>query len=340
LETDPPAARVRIVMRTHDRPTLLARALDDLLAQSYRGWDLIVLNHRGDRAALDAVLQDRAQGFPHHWAVVDTDHPIGRDAIIGLGLDDSNAEYIAIHDDDDTWAADFLRSTVAWLDQHPDQVAVAVPTDIVKERIDEDGIVVLDQQSIRPPFGRISLFDLILAAHIPPIGLLYRRAAIEAIGGFDDSLSVLGDWDVMLRLAGSGPIGYLEGETLAFWRQRPLSEGALANSVIGDLDLHRQTDRELRDRALREYVERNGIGGLLFVARYVDEQFAASRHDSWARAREIESHLSTRIDEQSAQMEARIIRYIEHYAVIPSLRRAARRIFPFGRRPRGAQPAE
>jgi len=56
--------------------------------------------------------------------------------------------------------------------------------------------------------------------------------------------------------------------------------------------------------------------------------------------REIESHLSTRIDEQSAQMEARIIRYIEHYAVIPSLRRAARRIFPFGRRPRGAQPAE
>lgn len=340
METDPPAARVRIVMRTHDRPALLARALDDLLAQSYRGWGLIILNHRGDREVLDSVLQERAQGFPHDWTVVDTDHPIGRDAIIGLGVVDSDAEFIAVHDDDDTWAPDFLGSTVAWLDQHPDQVAVAVHTDIVQERIDEDGIVELERQSIRPPFGRISLFDLILSAHIPPIGLLYRRSAIEAVGGFDDSLSVLGDWDVMLRLAGNGPIGYLDGETLAFWRQRPLSEGALANSVIGDLDMHRQTDRELRDRALREYVDRNGIGGLLFVARYVDEHFAASRHDSWSRAREIEEHLSTRIDEQSAQMEATIIRYIQHYAVIPSLRRAARRIFSFGRRPRGAQPVE
>jgi len=340
LETDPSDARVRIVMRTHDRPVLLARALDDLLAQSYRGWELIILNHRGDRAALDSVVSRRADRFPHDWRVVDTDHPIGRDAIIGLGVADSQVEFTAIHDDDDTWAPEFLSRTVAWLDLHPEQVAVAVPTDIVEERIDDDGIVVLDQQSIRPPFQRISLFDLILAAHIPPIGLLYRRAAVEAVGGFDDSLSVLGDWDLMLRLAGSGPIGYLDGETLAYWRQRPLSEGALANSVIGDLDLHRQTDRELRDRALREYVERNGIGGLLFVARYMDEQFAASRHDAWSRAREIESHLSERIDEHAAQLEATIIRYTYYYGLIPSLRRAARRVLPFRRRRSGTQTAE
>lgn len=340
METDPPAARVRIVVRTHDRPALLARALDDLLAQSYRGWDLIVLNHRGDRGVLDPIIAARAHGFPHEWSVLDSDHPIGRDAIIGLGVAGSDAEFIAIHDDDDTWGPGFLTETVAWLDEHPDHVAVAVPTDIVEERIDADGIVVLHQESIRPPFARISLFDLILSAHVPPIGLLYRRTAVEAVGGFDETLSVLGDWDLMLRLAGSGTIGYLEGDTLAFWRQRPQSEGALANSVIGDLDLHRRTDRELRDRALREYVERNGIGGLLFVARYMDEQFAAARHDAWTQARQVETHLAKRIDEQSAQLEATIVRYIHHYAVIPSLRRAARRIVPFRRRPNGTQPAE
>ena len=340
METDPPAARVRIVMRTHDRPALLARALDDVLAQSYRGWELVVLNHRGDRTVLDSVIGRRAERFPHDWRVVDTDHPIGRDAIIGLGVADSQVEFTAIHDDDDTWAPDFLSRTVAWLDAHPDQLAVAVTTDIVKERIDDDGIVVLDEQAIRPPFARISLFDLIHAAHIPPIGLLFRRTAIEDVGGFDDSLSVLGDWDLVLRLACAGPIGYLDGETLAFWRQRPLSEGALANSVIGDLDLHRQTDRELRDRALREYVERNGIGGLLYVARYVDEQFAATRHDAWVRAREIESHLGTRMDAHAAQLEAAIARHTHHNALIPSLRRAARRILPARRRPSGAQAGE
>ena len=340
MDTDPPAARVRIVMRTHDRPALLARALDDVLAQTYRGWELTVLNHRGDRRELDAVIGDRAERFPHAWRIVDTDHPIGRDAIIELGVADSQAEFTAIHDDDDTWAPEFLSRTVGWLDERPDQVAVAVATDIIEERIDDDGVVVLSQKPIRPPFARISLFDLILAAHVPPIGILFRQTAVEAVGGFDDSLSVLGDWDLVLRLASAGQIGYLDSETLAYWRQRPLSDGALANSVIGDLDLHRQTDRELRDRALRDYVQRNGIGGLLFLARYVDEQFAASRHDAWMHAREIESHMNARIDLQTARVEKLIAEYTYHNAVFPSLRRAARRMWPPRRRPRGTQPAE
>lgn len=340
MKTDPPDVRVRIVMRTHDRPTLLARALDDVLAQSYPQWELLVINHRGDRATLDSVIESRAGRFPHGWRVIDSDHPIGRDAILSLGVSDSEVEFTAIHDDDDTWAPEFLSRTVAWLDAHSDEVAVAVATDIIEERIDGDEVVVLSEQSIRPPFARISLFDLLHAAHVPPIGLLFRTSAITSAGGFDDSLSVLGDWDLMLRVACAGPIGYVGGETLAFWRQRPQGEGSLANSVIGDLDLHRRTDREIRDRALREYVERNGIGGLLYISRYVDEQFAASRHDAWVRAREIESNLSARIDAQTAQLDAHILRYIHYYALIPSLRRALRRIFP-RRRPRTiAQPAE
>lgn len=339
METDPTAPRVRIVMRTHDRPVLLARALDDLLAQSYQGWELIILNHRGDRDVLESVIRPRAARFPHAWSVVDTDHPIGRDAIIGLGVAGSRTDFTAIHDDDDTWAPEFLTRTVAWLDAHPGDVAVAVSTVIVEERIDDDDVVVLAEKSIRPPFSRISLFDLVRSAHVPPIGYLFRRSAIESVGGFDDSLSVLGDWDLMLRIASAGPIGYLDdGEPLAFWRQRPQSDGALANSVIGDLDLHRQTDRELRDRALRDYIERNGIGGLLYVARYIDEQFADARHEAWVRAREVEAELSARIDEQTAVLESLLAQYTHQNSLIPSLRRAARRVFMPHRRPSGTQP--
>jgi len=318
---------VRIVVRTHDRPQLLARALDDILEQSYQDWQMIILNHRGDREVLDDVVKARADRFPHRCLILDTDHPIGRDAIIGLGIVDSQDDYIAIHDDDDTWAQDFLSTTVAWMDAHPEHVAVAVATDIIQERVDDDDVTILSQTPIRPPFARISLFDLVHAAHVPPIGYLFRRSAVEAVGGFDGSLSVLGDWDLMLRLAVAGEVGYLEGETLAYWRQRPQSEGALANSVIGDLNLHRQTDRELRDRALREYIERNGIGGLLYTARYTDELYAESRHEAWMRAREIEAHVTERIEEQTKHLETLIAEYAHHYSVFPSLRRALGRVF-------------
>ncbi|MBD3942027.1 glycosyltransferase family 2 protein [Microbacterium sp. NEAU-LLC] len=327
METPPSAPRVRIVVRTHDRPQLLARALDDIVEQSYQEWQMVIINHRGDRATLDDVVKARADRFPHECLIVDSDHPIGRDAIIGLGIADADTEYVAIHDDDDTWAPDFLTRTVSWLDTHPEHVAVAVKTDIIQERVDQDGVIILSQTPIRPPFARVSLFDLVHAAHVPPIGYLFRRSAIESAGGFDATLSVLGDWDLMLRLAVDGQIGYLDGETLAYWRQRPQSEGALANSVIGDLDLHRQTDRELRDRALREYIERNGIGGLLYIARYADELYAQSRHEAWLRAREVEAHVTERIEEQTKHLEAMIAQYAHHYSVFPSLRRAMSRVF-------------
>ncbi|MDW4573360.1 glycosyltransferase family 2 protein [Microbacterium sp. M3] len=340
LQPDPTAARVRIVIRTHDRPVLFARALDDILAQTYREWDIVILNHRGDRAVLDEVIRSRSDRFPHRWEVIDTDHPIGRDAILEMAFADTAVEFTAIHDDDDTWAPGFLARTVSWLDDHPHQVAVAVATEIVQERVGDDAIVDLRTEAIRPPFARISLFDLLHAAHIPPIGLLLRSASVEAAGGFDPSLSVLGDWDMMLKLACLGPIGYIEGETLAFWRQRPQNEGALANSVIGDLELHRQTDRELRDRAIREYIERNGIGGLLYLARYLDEQFASSRHDTWVRIGEIEASLAARMEDQTRQLQMAMANYSHHYSLFPSLRRAFHRILPTRRRKDAAQPAE
>lgn len=334
MNVNTPVARVRIVVRSHERPLLLARALDDALAQSFRDWELVLINHQGDPELIESALAARAGMFPSPVRVIHSDHPIGRDAILGLGVSGAETEYTAVHDDDDTWSPLFLERTVAWLDAHPDDLAVAVPTDIIQERIGEGQVVELHRESIRPPFSRISLFDLIHSAHVPPIGILFRRSAIDSAGGFDDTLSVLGDWDLLLRLATRGSIGYLEGPTLAYWRQRPHSDGALANSVIGDLDLHRRTDRELRDRALRDYVSRNGIGGLLYTARFVDEQFAVARHEAWVHAKEIESTLRSQIDDQTARLDKLMAEYAHHYSLFPSLRRALRRALPHRRRSR------
>jgi hypothetical protein len=308
---------------------LVARALDDVLAQDFGAWELVIVNHLGERAPLDAEIQSRSDALAGRVSVIDSDHPIGRDAILGLGVGGGTAEFIAIHDDDDTWAPQFLSRTVAALDADGDQVAVAVSTEIVEERIDDEGIVELRRESIRPPFQHVSLFDLILAAQIPPIGLLIRRSAIDTVGGFDESLSVLGDWDLMLRLAATGPIGYLADEPLAFWRQRPEGEGALANSVIGELDLHRQTDRELRDRALRQYVAQHGIGGLLYISRYLDEHFAASRHDVWARTKDVESSIRSHIDDtlekQAKRYEEFVDNRLREYGFMGFLRRLRHR---------------
>ena len=111
-------------LRAMNAGTLKERA--DTLARSYLDQG-VTFDYAGEERPfpLDAVPRVISA---HEWQVIDSDHPIGRDAILNLGVSGSKAEFLVLHDDDDTWAPDFLSRTVAWLDENPDQVAVAVPT--------------------------------------------------------------------------------------------------------------------------------------------------------------------------------------------------------------------
>src|SRR5206468_2130708 len=64
-----------------------------------------------------------------------------------------------------------------------------------------------------------TLPELFLANHLyPPSGILLRRSAIDAIGGFDPSYRVADDWDALVRLSRLGPIVPLD-EILVGYRR-------------------------------------------------------------------------------------------------------------------------
>lgn len=343
-QTPREARPVTIVLRTKDRPELFARAIDDVLAQTSTGWNLLVINDGGDHAPVEATIEARSNRFPVAPDVIRIEHSVGRDGILNVALERVKSDYIAIHDDDDTWAPEFVEQTVAWLDARPDAGAVAVSTEIVLERITDQGIVELSRSPISIPHDTLSLFDLVLGNRIPPIGMVFRRTTAVSVGGFDESLSVLGDWDFTLRVATRTPVGYIAGPALAFWHQRPGSVGAAANSVHGELQLHMQTDRLLRDRALRAYIADHGVGGLLFISRFVDERVAATEDALTQRISAAEHAISERIsageqaaaeaavdraqdtlESQLARIDDIVHRHVQYHSVVATVRRFAQR---------------
>ena len=141
----------------------------------------------------------------------------GMEAASNQGVAAVEAEFVAVHDDDDTWHPAFLEHTVAHL-RATDDVAVAVRTEIVRERLDGDAVVEVGREVFEPDVHSFTLFDLLRANRAVPISLLYRRDLHEEIGPFREDLPVVGDWEFNLRLAQSGrPAGFLDGEPLAFW---------------------------------------------------------------------------------------------------------------------------
>jgi uncharacterized coiled-coil protein SlyX len=105
-----------------------------------------------------------------------------------------------------------------------------------------------------------------------PIQVLYRRSVHEEIGPVRADLPVVEDWEFNLRLAASHPLGFLDGEPLAFWHRRPEADGSLANSVTAVQDEHREEDLRVRDEALRDYVHRHGMGALLYLTKYFQRE--------------------------------------------------------------------
>ena len=253
--------RVDIVVRTKNRPQFLARALDDILAQEYPHWQLIIVNDGGDPVQAEVA---RRPGLEGRVTLLDLPESLGRGGAVMPGIEAGHAPYIAIHDDDDTWHPQFLTRTIKHL-RSTDDVAVSVRTEIIWETpaLHETG-----RELFHPLMQEPTYFDLLRFNHVVPISLLYRRCVLDTIG-FDQRLRSVSDWDVNLRLWQVGTVGFLDGEPLAYWHQRRSAEGDAANSVIAEPHSHYLHDRRVRDEALRRVPH---DGDRLFLAGFVDER--------------------------------------------------------------------
>lgn len=318
--------RVSIVVRTKDRPTLLARALDDILNQAFADWQVIVVNDGGDQEAVDAVIARLDAPLRGRCEVTTCSPSRGRAGAANHGAERATGDYVALHDDDDLWHPAFLQRTVDHLDHSDGALAVAVPTEIVVERAEGDGFVEVDRRSFVPPGDVVSLYDLLFMNRAVPIGMLLRRDALTALGGWDETLSCVEDWELNLRLATAGSIDYLRGETLAFWMQRPsVSDGPVANSMFSSADEHYEFDRLVRSRALHAGDPLHDIGHSLYLSKYLDERIRAT-----------EERLNQRLDVLSDDLH----RAIEYYSAGATVTRAARRLRRrWGRRDRSSRAA-
>jgi glycosyltransferase involved in cell wall biosynthesis len=268
---------VAVVMRTRDRPLLLQRALTDVCAQTSADWHLVVVDDGGDAVVVDEVV-GRHPGLRGRVTALHNPTPRGMEAASNQGVRASSSEFVAIHDDDDTWHPEFLERTVAHLRATGD-VAVTVRTQIVWERVVGDRIEEEGREVFAADVHSFTLAELLRTNREVPISLLYRRSVHEEIGPFREDLPVVGDWEFNLRLAQSGhSVGFLDGEPLAFWHQRREAEGEMANSVIALAQQHRAADLLVRDEALRSYVRRNGVGGLLYLTGYVQTEIDHLHH--------------------------------------------------------------
>jgi hypothetical protein len=86
----------------------------------------------------------------------------------------------------------------------------------------------------------------------PPIAFVFKKSIWERIGGYDESLPVLGDWDFNLRFLIEGNIGVIPRPLVNYHhRDTANPNGTYANSVIGGIHRHVEYGAVLRNKYAR-----------------------------------------------------------------------------------------
>jgi glycosyltransferase involved in cell wall biosynthesis len=264
---------VAVVTRTRDRPLLLARAVGSVLAQRHANWRHVIINDGGDPAPVEALLRRHADAYAGRAQVLHHPASLGMEAASNAGIAASASRYIAIHDDDDAWHPDFLARTLAAIAAHPtDECAGAVAwAERVDERIEGERIVELARTSFNGTMQHVHLWRLLAVNQFPPISFVFARAAHDAVGGFDPTLPVLGDWDFNVRFCARYEVAVVPAH-LAYYHHRVDPAGAYANTVIGGVALHERWRGWLVNRWLRRDLAagRIGIGVLAALSADLD----------------------------------------------------------------------
>ena len=175
------------------------------------------------------------------------------EAASNIGIKNSQSDYIIIHDDDDSWDPRFLEETVDFL-QENDRIFEGVVTQCfyVSETIAGDQVVECRSYPYNDWVDSIHLAEMTVGNIFAPIAFLFSRKVYDQIGGYDETLPVLGDWDFNLRFLLEADIGFLPKRLARYHhRDQAVKAGNYSNSLTGGVNLHASYNALVRNKFVR-----------------------------------------------------------------------------------------
>lgn len=247
------APGVSVIVPAFNAAWCIRRAVESVLAQSFRDFELIVVDD-GSTDNTAAVLD----GYGTDLRVVSKRNG-GLSSARNSGIEAANGHYIAFLDADDWWLPAKLERQVALMNSQPDLVFCSTAARIESP----DGDLLGDWPCSTSPLPTLeAIFETNAFVAGSGSAVLVRREALKRIGGFDERLRSLEDIDMWMRLAATATYACVP-EPLTVILKRP-------DSMSGNLDVMRtaamsvmRKNRKLLPPAKRGAFWRHAYAGML-----------------------------------------------------------------------------
>lgn len=188
-------ARVAVIMAARDAAATIERAVASVRGQTMGDFDLVVVDDGStdDTAAVLAGIDD-----PRLRVIRQAN--AGPAAARNRAIAASRAEFVACLDADDLWAPEKLAWQLAALADAPDAAVAYGWADVV----DADLAHAYSDRRIRRDGD---VYAALLRSNFIFSGsnTMIRRAVLDRVGGFDETLRAVEDWELHVRIARHHP---------------------------------------------------------------------------------------------------------------------------------------
>lgn len=242
-----------VIVPTYNRRNWIAECLDSILAQTYKNFEIIVVDDGSTDGTADWI---RSQQKYKTVRVFEQENA-GASNARNYGISVAKGNFITFIDSDDLLLPTHLEKAVEIFEQCPDTGLFCCDS----KMIDTDGKIILDGKTwhqslseylnVQVETGFRPLEQVFMFSNCFP-GFTFKKEALEKLGGFEQSIFPADDYDLALRVAGSEFKVFYLNEALCLRREHDGQCSGIRNSVKTCIKLREALEDALqRNPALR-----------------------------------------------------------------------------------------
>ncbi len=186
--------KVSVIIRTYNRAHLIERAIKSVLNQSFRDFEIIVVNDGStddtkEKVEKLAAKDSRIKLFTQNQS----GGKVGQ--VTNFGLKHSHGRYIAILDTDDEWLPSKLEKQVKLLESADSHIGLVTCCGLL---VNPNGT---QKELSLPPRSRPFLESILRRSFFHPSSILIKKEVLDSVGPYDENYQIMDDWDMFLRIA-------------------------------------------------------------------------------------------------------------------------------------------
>ena len=190
---------VSVIIPVFNRSSVLTRAINSVLHQSFKNFELIVIDD-GSTDDTEMVLSSFIESGAIKYFKQEN---FGVSAARNLGASKARGEWLAFLDSDDEWHPDKLQIQIDFLTINSHlQIAYG------EELWIRNGVRV-NKKIIHQKFGGWIFEKCIQQCFIAPSSVILKASLFSEMGGFDESFQVCEDYDLWLKISSLYEIGFI-----------------------------------------------------------------------------------------------------------------------------------